>query len=109
VQAVSPPACDRVLFNRPEFPPEVEIFKLKENRTLALIFLILKLLSLSKGQFSEGNLFISVFIALLRHFMCFKGFQLSLFLIRYLLLRLQFFFKQRKATHLTRKVRLHGF
>jgi hypothetical protein len=40
VQAVSPPTCDRVLFNRPEFPPEVEIFKLRENHTLTLIFLI---------------------------------------------------------------------
>jgi hypothetical protein len=55
VQAVSPPAYDRVLFNRPEFPREVEIFKLKENHTLALIFLIWKSLILSRGQFSEGN------------------------------------------------------
>jgi hypothetical protein len=58
VRAVSLPAYDRVLFNRPEFPPEVEIFKLKENHTLALTFLIWKSLNLSKGQFSEGNLLI---------------------------------------------------
>jgi hypothetical protein len=58
VQAVSLPAYDRALFNRLEFPLEVEIFKLKENHTLALIFLIWKLLNLSRGQFSEGNLLI---------------------------------------------------
>jgi hypothetical protein len=109
VQAVSPPTCDRVLFNRLVFPLEVEIFKLRENHTLALIFLIWKLLNLLKGQFSEGNLLISVFTALLRHFMYFKGFRLSEFLIRYLLLRLQFLFKQRKVAHLTQRARLHGF
>jgi hypothetical protein len=109
VQAASQPTYDRVLFNRPEFPREVVIFKLKENHTLTLIFLIWKLLSLSKGQFSEGNHFISIFIALLRHFMCFKGFQLGDFSSHYLLLRLQSLFKQRKVTHLIRKAQLHGF
>lgn len=58
MRAVSPLACDRVLFDRPEFPPEEGIFKIGENRTLALAFLTLKSLILSECQFSVGSLLV---------------------------------------------------
>lgn len=58
MRAVSLLIFYRALSDRPESPPEEEIFKLEENRTLALIFQTWMLLVLVRVRFDGGSLLI---------------------------------------------------